>query len=127
MIRRPPRSTRPDTLFPYTTLFLSLHEGLVWDPCRRAPIAPHLRPTPATSRDEHPRRSPPAPGPCRAPASDHETGGRRGRRRAACAVWVRQARRADPVGYRKRVAEGKRGSVGVDPGGRRVIKQKKKR
>src|SRR3546814_9670773 len=23
MIRRPPRSTRPDTLFPYTTLFLS--------------------------------------------------------------------------------------------------------
>src|SRR3546814_13096516 len=25
MIRRPPRSTRTDTLFPYTTLFLSLH------------------------------------------------------------------------------------------------------
>src|SRR3546814_1837067 len=25
MIRRPPRSTRPDTLFPYTTLFRSLH------------------------------------------------------------------------------------------------------
>src|SRR3546814_7067919 len=24
MIRRPPRSTRPDTLFPYTTLFLSV-------------------------------------------------------------------------------------------------------
>src|SRR3546814_5814736 len=24
MIRRPPRSTRPDTLFPYTTLFRSL-------------------------------------------------------------------------------------------------------
>src|SRR3546814_6930637 len=24
MIRRPPRSTRPDTLFPYTTLFLSI-------------------------------------------------------------------------------------------------------
>src|SRR3546814_15499518 len=27
MIRRPPRSTRPDTLFPYTTLFRS-----VWSP-----------------------------------------------------------------------------------------------
>src|SRR3546814_12711913 len=28
MIRRPPRSTRTDTLFPYTTLFRSLgHEG----------------------------------------------------------------------------------------------------
>src|SRR3546814_8497319 len=27
MIRRPPRSTRTDTLFPYTTLFRSVHEG----------------------------------------------------------------------------------------------------
>src|SRR3546814_2422135 len=38
MIRRPPRSTRTDTLFPYTTLFRSLHaawlpdaaEGAAW-------------------------------------------------------------------------------------------------
>src|SRR3546814_19499264 len=28
MIRRPPRSTRPDTLFPYTTLFRSRSDGL---------------------------------------------------------------------------------------------------
>src|SRR3546814_5693007 len=28
MIRRPPRSTRPDTLFPYTTLFRSAMGGL---------------------------------------------------------------------------------------------------
>src|SRR3546814_10649282 len=27
MIRRPPESTRPDTLFPYTTLFRSIGEG----------------------------------------------------------------------------------------------------
>src|SRR3546814_3169826 len=27
MIRRPPRSTRTDTLFPYTTLFRSRHEA----------------------------------------------------------------------------------------------------
>src|SRR3546814_12846796 len=27
MIRRPPRSTRTDTLFPYTTLFRSRYEG----------------------------------------------------------------------------------------------------
>src|SRR3546814_20626615 len=27
MIRRPPRSTRTDTLFPYTTLFRSSHDG----------------------------------------------------------------------------------------------------
>src|SRR3546814_12977555 len=29
MIRRPPRSTRTDTLFPYTTLFRSLHFNAV--------------------------------------------------------------------------------------------------
>src|SRR3546814_6373683 len=28
MIRRPPRSTRTDTLFPYTTLFRSVHDGV---------------------------------------------------------------------------------------------------
>src|SRR3546814_8710787 len=28
MIRRPPRSTRTDTLFPYTTLFRSVEEGV---------------------------------------------------------------------------------------------------
>src|SRR3546814_14123812 len=31
MIRRPPRSTRTDTLFPYTTLFRSLGEALGLD------------------------------------------------------------------------------------------------
>src|SRR3546814_2628794 len=31
MIRRPPRSTRTDTLFPYTTLFRSVHVyALLW-------------------------------------------------------------------------------------------------
>src|SRR3546814_13696462 len=29
MIRRPPRSTRTDTLFPYTTLFRSAPDGIV--------------------------------------------------------------------------------------------------
>src|SRR3546814_14955060 len=37
MIRRPPRSTRIDTLFPYTTLFRS--RGREEEPCR-----PHLHP-----------------------------------------------------------------------------------
>src|SRR3546814_11987558 len=32
MIRRPPRSTRTDTLFPYTTLFLSIDIDTI--PCR---------------------------------------------------------------------------------------------
>src|SRR3546814_14779001 len=35
MIRRPPRSTRTDTLFPYTTLFRS---GL-WSPCQGHGVA----------------------------------------------------------------------------------------
>src|SRR3546814_1837991 len=35
MIRRPPRSTRTDTLFPYTTLFRSRF-GKAWA-CRRTP------------------------------------------------------------------------------------------
>src|SRR3546814_15782974 len=29
MIRRPPRSTRTDTLFPYTTLFRSFHDFVI--------------------------------------------------------------------------------------------------
>src|SRR3546814_3898509 len=45
MIRRPPRSTRTDTLFPYTTLFRSAPVG-AWrrmaggdEPCRRPVLA----------------------------------------------------------------------------------------
>src|SRR3546814_16415106 len=34
MIRRPPRSTRTDTLFPYTTLFRSVRRSLRPWPCR---------------------------------------------------------------------------------------------
>src|SRR3546814_16149729 len=40
MIRRPPRSTRTDTLFPYTTLFRSqieLYDGLVANPVNAKP------------------------------------------------------------------------------------------
>src|SRR3546814_1014209 len=41
MIRRPPRSTRTDTLFPYTTLFRS--DGRIWTDSsgnRRSPAVP---------------------------------------------------------------------------------------
>src|SRR3546814_5899972 len=37
MIRRPPRSTRTDTLFPYTTLFRSGEQAVVDHPDRAAP------------------------------------------------------------------------------------------
>src|SRR3546814_4445341 len=49
-IRRPPRSTRTDTLFPYTTLFRSqgrvLLYGIVQDRLRRLGIHQRLRRTP---------------------------------------------------------------------------------
>src|SRR3546814_5233451 len=38
MIRRPPRSTRTDTLFPYTTLFRSCAEVLGVEPHHRVPV-----------------------------------------------------------------------------------------
>src|SRR3546814_9149394 len=42
MIRRPPRSTRTDTLFPYTTLFRSAPIGVPVDP--RVRVGVHVRP-----------------------------------------------------------------------------------
>src|SRR3546814_11013486 len=50
MIRRPPRSTRTDTLFPYTTLFRSVRRS------RRARAARVGRPAIADRRDRDPRR-----------------------------------------------------------------------
>src|SRR3546814_2807153 len=44
MIRRPPRSTRTDTLFPYTTLFRSTPGRPDADPGRRAPSGRRRRP-----------------------------------------------------------------------------------
>src|SRR3546814_7717704 len=43
MIRRPPRSTRADTLFPYTTLFRSAIDGELLDPCRQRNRPPDKR------------------------------------------------------------------------------------
>src|SRR3546814_8983488 len=54
MILRPPRSTRTDTLFPYTTLFRSDH-GL--GPDRRDPL-PRDRRRSAQSRSSLPRHPP---------------------------------------------------------------------
>src|SRR3546814_11261847 len=56
MLRRPPRSTRTDTLFPYTTLFRSLRVKLAERPRRRiARICKNLaarRRLPFVERDE---------------------------------------------------------------------------
>src|SRR3546814_16737736 len=76
MIRRPPRSTRTDTLFPYTTLFRSRYQSLHLsntpsDPptshiprphekyrCRRSPLWPAL---PGSGAAVRPGRREPAP------------------------------------------------------------------
>src|SRR3546814_21022955 len=49
MIRRPPRSTRTDTLFPYTTLFRSTAAG---EGPRRRGMFDGFRPAPATERGQ---------------------------------------------------------------------------
>src|SRR3546814_17007730 len=80
MIRRPPRSTRTDTLFPYTTLFRSQ------DPRPRAP-PPGLgeRPDDRDQRYRHPDRAPrrlcPAPPPLARGRSDHADAADDARRR----------------------------------------------
>src|SRR3546814_1607190 len=70
MIRRPPRSTRTDTLFPYTTLFRSARSGRGRPspgPCGRK-AAPLLRPVRSPSATDR-NRPPPSRRPSRrAPA-----------------------------------------------------------
>src|SRR3546814_5581593 len=44
MIRRPPRSTRTDTRFPYTTLFRSLRANSATSRCRNSPGADRITP-----------------------------------------------------------------------------------
>src|SRR3546814_19245147 len=52
MIRRPPRSTRTDTLFPYTTLFRSFHP-MHWPP--RATCTNMARPAPSLPKSPWPQ------------------------------------------------------------------------
>src|SRR3546814_19270836 len=97
MIRRPPRSTRTDTLFPYTTLFRS-------GPQQRARHSAWQRPPESrclTLGHVDVR--------CLLPA----LGG---------LLWLTSGPRVD----RKSVVSGKSVSVRVDLGGRRIIKKKKK-
>src|SRR3546814_4651692 len=55
MLRRPPRSTRTDTLFPYTTRFRSLGHDLQHPgPDRAEPADDHVIPRPAANATDHP-------------------------------------------------------------------------
>src|SRR3546814_17112274 len=106
MIRRPPRSTRTDTLFPYTTLFRSGGSGReVSDTsrCQTVPAAEYRLQRAAGGDRERHREG--------LSVDPHLRSARR----------VRGRRRRD----RKSVVSGKRVSVRVDLGGRRIIKKKK--
>src|SRR3546814_14206648 len=105
MIRRPPRSTRTDTLFPYTTLFRSVRAAELLDP-----------------RDVGEDVLEPAAGVAGQPIAidrDRSVGGGAGRERQTFAD-------DDDAGGvdRKSGGEGKSVSVRVDSGGRRIIKTK---
>src|SRR3546814_6301902 len=58
MIRRPPRSTRTDTLFPYTTLFRSDNQAGQEPCCSERPAhVPHVGMHHRSAHGHHPRRS----------------------------------------------------------------------
>src|SRR3546814_6402212 len=82
MIRRPPRSTLPDNLFPYTTLCRSGSDGLRVRLGRTRKASTTLRPYCDTARNYHaytrPRRDQPYPRP---PPQHARRGASRGRRR----------------------------------------------
>src|SRR3546814_13799426 len=109
MICRPPRSTRTDTLFPYTTLFRSGPDAAALAGLRLVD-AGDLGAQPDLGAG-HWRGD--GYGPAR-PARSHEL---LLRPRAAAAVAGQD---------RKSVVEGKSVSVRVDLGGRRIIKKKTK-
>src|SRR3546814_18872026 len=144
MIRRPPRSTRTDTLFPYTTLFRSLHRrsarhvaGNIRRPLCRAPrvgtgdaARGHRTPGRPARRGRHG---------CRAVA--RRGGDRSGLERRALNMTVRpelvegpsflfeaeeEERFLDKPSTKTRnsVGVGKSVAVRVEPGGRSIIKKK---
>src|SRR3546814_12637302 len=127
MIRRPPRSTRTDTLFPYTTLFRSVRRSQVLRVVGRI-IDDQLR---SGRRRDHYGQSEWRDGegggkPCRTcgPRNHWRISmlARLGMRSAAQPSSRCVSHRAD----RKSVGEGKSVSVRVERGGSRTIKKKKK-
>src|SRR3546814_16668560 len=117
MLRRPPRSTRTDTLFPYTTLFRSartavpgpaghdLHGQRPGQPVARVPVG-----------DGQPRRARPHPS-----AAEGRRPAHRGPRQGQGPAAVPPGEGGD----RQSVVQGKSVSVRVDVGGRRIINTKR--
>src|SRR3546814_11731145 len=106
MLRRPPRSTPPDTLFPYTTLFRSYRRARQRRRFRHLYREPYLRAARHDAFDVPPAAS-------RTPRAAYVDGVSR---RHAKARAVRN-------GDRKSGVQGQSVSVRVDRGGRRIFKK----
>src|SRR3546814_13702487 len=124
MIRRPPKSTRTDTLFPYTTLFRSyeIESAAVGLPFSvRAPIAGTL---PVREASAH-SGADAAPSAGKRLVAGAECDGcvPRGTPSAGGAEVAFRGG-IDGRTYRYNVVEGQRESVCVYPSGRRIIKKK---
>src|SRR3546814_15961370 len=123
MIRRPPRSTRPATLFPYTTLFRSEKQRVILS---HPGYAVWLLEQEGTAIGHA------AAGPCGLPHPDvppgdgelkrlyllreHQNGGWGVKLFATAPAWLQ---RGGPAPGRQRAVRAKRVSVRQDPGGRR--------
>src|SRR3546814_14416203 len=113
MVRRPPRSTRTDTLFPYTTLFRSArnardgHDDLS-DPPDRPQGTQGIEPVHCLHLFD-------------------PQGVARMVDRPSEQPWDRDRRSGHALRDRKSVVSGKSVTVRVDLGGRRIIKKKKKK
>src|SRR3546814_19002600 len=112
MIRRPPRSTRTDTLFPYTTLFRSY---ALWNLEERGEIfiEPGSPVYEGTVIGEHSRGNDLEVNPMKAKQLTNMR-----------ASGTDEAVRLTPPRDRKSVVSGKSVSVRVDIGGRRYLKKK---
>src|SRR3546814_16431019 len=129
MIRRPPRSTRTDTLFPYATLFRSRQPGLApaWSPDRtprRQSREGRDRAAGAWLRPHPRQRAAPRAAVVDPRLRDHRG---RDRRRAARVQHDRRAAGGRAGRDRKSGVEGQSVSVRVDLGGGGNIKKKKKK
>src|SRR3546814_20230927 len=126
MIRRPPRSTRTDTLFPYTTLFRSpAAPSAGIDAGRRAreggPQARHVRRAEAVGRAAEGRGA--RAGPCRSRPGPRLCP--RGRAGLAFGRGGVAGAGVGRPGERQSVVQGKRESIRVDLGCRRILNKTK--
>src|SRR3546814_14913445 len=83
MIRRPPRSTRTDTLFPYTTLFRSTASGTA----ARGSVRWRWGEPASLYPDKRIADSAPRPSPCRCPLAELRRSGNGTGRRSAPSGW----------------------------------------